>query len=1634
MLNDLSQVVLTLTNSSGQALTNGAALAAGCVGSEHFGYVTFTGCSVAKDGTYTLTATDTSLPGVSAVSQTFTVLPGPPSQIVFSTQPGNSTGGVAFTPQPKLTVEDAGGNPVTTDTSTATLAVTTGTGTGTLSGCTQSGESAGVISFTGCSINTAGTTYTLTATDVETTGTLMATSASFSITVGAAVQLVFTSSPGASASGATFATQPVITVEDAGGNTVNSGVSITLGIASQPTSGATISCTGGNPKSATAGVDTFSGCKITNGSGEQGSYTLKATATGLPQATSGSFTVAGTASKLAFATQPPNTTTAAVFTTSPVVWVEDSSGDLVTNAANTVTLAINSGTGTLSGCTSAVTPSGGIATFPNCKITLGTQGSFTLKASANPALTVATSNTFTVAGTATKLIFTQQPTNSTGGVAFPTQPKVSVEDSSNDVVTSSAASVTLAITGGTSGAALSCTSNPLTPSGGVVAFSGCAINLAGTGYKLTASASGLTGTTSSAINITIGPANQLAFTTQPGGGQNAATWAGQPVVKVEDAGGNAVTTATSQISLTIASQPGTGAAITCTNNPVVATAGVAAFSGCQLVGTAGSYTLAASSPGLVNGTSASFTITPGSATQLVFTTQPNGGANTAAWTTQPAVTVEDSGGNKVTAGTYSVTLAVAENAGGALACTTNPLSTASGVATYAGCKITGTAGTYALSASATGLSSATSSIFSISAGPATQLAFSTQPGGGADAATWSTQPIVSVEDVSGNLVGTSSASITLSIHSQPGSGASLACSNNPLAASGGVAGFSGCAITGTVGSYTLSASATGLSGATSNAFIVTIGGPAKLGFSTQPGGGVDGNAWGTQPVVTVEDAGGNTVTGATNSITLAIGTNPGGTLACATNPLAATGGTASFAGCEITGKAGTYTLTASATGLSGATSNTFSITVGNASKLGFSAQPGGGANAATWSTQPAVTVEDVGGNTVTGATNSITLALGTNPGGTLACTTNPLAATGGTASFAGCKITGKAGTYTLTASATGLSQATSNTFSITAGPATQLAINVQPGGGADGATWSSQPVVTVEDQSGNTVTGATNSITLAIATQPGTGATLGCTTNPLAATGGTASFAGCKITGKAGTYTLTASATGLSAATSNTFTITIGAPTQLVFSTQPGGGANAATWTTQPVVTVEDAGGNTVTGATNSITLALGTNPGGTLACTTNPLAAAGGTASFAGCKITGKAGTYTLTASATGLSQATSNTLSITPGAATQLAFSTQPGGGANAATWSTQPAVSVEDQSGNTVTGATNSITLALGTNPGGTLACTTNPLAATGGTASFAGCEITGKAGTYTLTASATGLSATTSNTFSITAGPATQLAFSAQPGGGANAAAWTTQPVVTVEDQSGNTVTGATNSITLAIGTNPGGTLACTTNPKTAAAGIATFAGCKITGKAGTYTLTASATGLSAATSNTFSITAGPATQLAFSTQPGGGTNAATWTTQPVVTVEDAGGNTVTGATNSITLALGTDPGGTLACTTNPLAATGGTASFAGCKITGKAGTYTLTASAFGLTGATSNTFSITPGAATQLAFSTQPGGGANAATWSTQPAVSVEDQSGNTVTGATNSITLALGTNPGGTLACTTNPLDGHGRHGVLRGL
>jgi hypothetical protein len=765
------------------------------------------------------------------------------------------------------------------------------------------------------------------------------------------------------------------------------------------------------------------------------------------------------------------------------------------------------------------------------------------------------------------------------------------------VVTTSNAAVTLAIASQPStGATLTCANNPVTPTNGVATFANCKVTGKIGSYTLSATASGLGTTTSNPFTITPGTPAALVFTTQPGGGANGANLTTQPAVTIEDASGNTVTSSTAAVTLAIATQPSTGATLTCTNNTVNAVNGVASFANCKIVGKIGSYALSATMTGpSLSVTSNLFTITPGTATQLVFSTQPVGGVTegTSLGTSGPAVTVEDSGGNTVTTDTGSVALSIgtysAGNGGttqGTLGCTNNTVNAVAGVATFANCQISGTAaaGTYTLNAARTGLATGSSSNVSITAGGASKLTFSTEPGGAANGANLAPQPAVTIEDANSNVVTTSNAAVTLAIASQPSTGATLTCANNPVTPTNGVATFANCQIAGKVGSYTLSATINGPITVNSNPLSITVGAAAQLVFTTQPVGGVtEGTNFATEPVVTVEDAGGNVVTSDNANVSLSIGTyssaNGGttqGTLTCTSTLTvkAVNGVAATFAGCQISGTlaAGTYSLNASSAGLVGS-SNNMSIVAGGASKLAFTSEPLGGVNEATnLATEPVVSVEDSNGNTVTSDNGTVALSIGTyaagNGGtnqGTLGCTNTTVNAVAGVATFANCQITGTAaaGTYTLNAARTGLTTVSSSSLSITAGSASKLAFSIEPGGGAGGVAFATQPVVNVEDGNGNTVSSGTNSnasVTLAIASQPGTGATLACTTNPLVATAGVATFAGCKITGTAGAYTMSATASGLGTTTSSSFSI--GAPgIALVEQVVANGGANLTTQT-----------------------------------------------------------------------------------------------------------------------------------------------------------------------------------------------------------------------------------------------------------------------------------------------------------------------------------------------------------------------------------------------------------------------------------------------------------------------------------------
>jgi hypothetical protein len=231
------------------------------------------------------------------------------------------------------------------------------------------------------------------------------------------------------------------------------------------------------------------------------------------------------------------------------------------------------------------TNSTGTATFTDCAIDkAGT--AYQLRATAGSSQ--ADSSSFNVVvGPPATVSFSQQPGGSpTGGVAFPTQPSVLVTDAGGNAVSATNVALTITPLTGTSGATLTCPTAPVntlaTNGSGLASFTDCAIDKAGTGYQLRATA-GSVHQDSNSLGVTVGSAAKLVFTTQP---SSAAThgvaFAQQPVVSVEDAGGNVVITdSTTVVTLGLAGGA-SGAVLTCTTVPPHVTNGAATFDGCSI--------------------------------------------------------------------------------------------------------------------------------------------------------------------------------------------------------------------------------------------------------------------------------------------------------------------------------------------------------------------------------------------------------------------------------------------------------------------------------------------------------------------------------------------------------------------------------------------------------------------------------------------------------------------------------------------------------------------------------------------------------------------------------------------------------------------------------------------------------------------------------------------------------------------------------------------------------------------------------------------------------------------------------------------------------------------------------------------
>ena len=1323
-----------------------------------------------------------------ANSSPFTVVPGPVASMQITVQPGASaTAGSPFSPQPSITLFDLQGNTAANDNSTQVTAAASGGATATLQGSLNATSTSGVATFSNLSYNIA-ETITL----QFTSGSLGSlTSNSIVVAHAAANKLVFITSPGTSTSGSPLSPSPVVEVEDQFGNPATGGTaSPAISITLQGGTGTLGGTTSSNVNTGTARA-TFNNLTVDKvGSG----YTLQATRAGVTNpGTSGSFSiVAGSASAMSLVSGDNLSGQIGSTLGNMTVLVTDGGGNPVSGVA--VTFAVSGNPVGASGM--SVAP-GSPTTGPNgqasSQLTLGNKvGAYSVQATVSGLTgSPVTFHANATAGSATT-IAAFSGDNQSGAIStlLGSPVVVLVTDGGTNPV--SGVTVSFAITGspaGATGMSLS-SATSVTGANGQAGSQLTLGNKAGQ-YTVAATVSGLAGSpVQFHATATPGSATQLAFGVQPGSAQAGVAITPAVTVQILDAGSNLVTGDTRNITLSIGNNP-SGGTLGGTKT-VAASGGIATFSTLTVDKVGAGYTLTASSaPALTTPSSASFNITTGGARAIAAvsgTGQSDRILHSLA--NQFVVRVTDIGGNPVSGigVNFSIT-GVPTNATQQALSTLSATSDASGLA---GTRLTlgDKPGTYSVAA-ASGSLTGSPVAFSATAtsGLAAILTLSSGDNQTGPINTALGAPfVVSVTDSGGNPV--SGTTVNFAIDTRP-----AGATGDNLSAASGVTGANGqtstTLITGNkVGQYVVSAAATGLTG-TPVLFHASVGAGPAATIATVSGDNQSGPVGSTLTAMTVlvSDAGGNPVSGVT--VNFAITLSPAGATGMGVSPASPVTGANGQASSQLTlgTIAGQYTVRASSGSLTGSPL-TFHATAnpGIAGRLKITQQPAASQTAGQpFSPVPTVQVQDNEGNLVSGDQSNVTAIL-TAGQGTLQGTTTVQAANG-IAVFPTLSYL-QTGQIRVRFFRSGLQADSTVLMTVNPDTAYQLVMAVQPPALLPaGVAITPAPAVQLRDRFGNAV--AKSGVPVTFATERGPSSPLGTLTQQTGVTG-LATFADLRLN-TAGTYRLLATSPGLVQALTDSFKVVPGAVDSLVFTTNPSNGTAGTVLFTAPVVELRDIFGNARIGTSTPVTVALTLPAGavlsGTLTLTSD---ATTGRATFPGLSVN-KTGGYTLTATAVGVAkQGVSSTFTIDAAAATRLAFIQQPT--STTAGVRIQPSVSVavQDTFGNTVSSAAIPVTLTL--SPGATVSFT-RPSSA--GIAVFDSVIVTTSGAGKQLLASSPGLTGASSVPFLVRPAAAARLLFSQQPGGGTAGVPFARQPVVTVQDQYSNAVTGNPQTVTVAL---------------------------------------------------------------------------------------------------------------------------------------------------------------------------------------------------------------------------------------------
>lgn len=835
--------------------------------------------------------------------------------------------------------------------------------------------------------------------------------------------------------------------------------------------------------------------------------------------------------------------------TAPTVIVKDEFGNPLTRTQ--VTFAVASGSGTIAPTTAVITNAQGIASVTSW--TLGTTSGTNTLTATSTGLT-GSPLTFTatgIAGSASKIVFLQQPTNAVSTIDLNPIVTVEFQDSNNNRVLSTD-NITIGIGTNPNSGTLSGTLTRASNSD-VATFSGLSIDKVGEGYTLAAS-SGSFNVTSNAFNITAGAASLDHTTaTVPAGVAGSTT---SITITVRDAGGNPLTGQAGLLAVSISEgSPNHGATLSSINDNNDGTYTVT-YTPTKI----GDDIIAISLNGTALGSSPyTSTVSAGAVTNFLVERSGDSGGNigeqTAVESFTIRITARDAQENTVTGFTNTVNVALNKNSlqsgGGTTA------NFVAGVLASHSVQINTAATAYQITATQTGVTSPTGTSNSFNVVPASgnKIVITTQPAGGASGSTLATQPIVEVQDAVNNRVTSFTGEITVSIHS--GDDGTLT-GTTIVSAVAGVVTYSDLVLAGLVSeNYILRFSGSSLTSVNSNNVTVTPGAATRLaitGSSTQVAGTSQ------NLTITAYDSKGNVSTGYAGDKNLTFsganaslnGTNPTVTNkdGLATNfgtatAVTFTDGVASVSG----GNNGVMTLyrAESATiavqdqneiAAAGADRLTVTVTHGSLESfaVSFSSPQSSGTSFSETNT---ITARDSWGNTVTNFNASatpvtMTTSLGGTIGGLGSAGNNILNREGdftnGVANVSGNLIySGATGTGTFTATAD-VKSGTSSNVTISAGTPSQIAINAGNNQSATiGTALSTNPSVIVRDAANNPVQGI--SVTFSITGGGGSLTDAVATTN----SNGIATVGGWTLGSSVGTNTLSAAITGSSPSISTSF-------------------------------------------------------------------------------------------------------------------------------------------------------------------------------------------------------------------------------------------------------------------------------------------------------------------------------------------------------------------------------------------------------------------------------------------------------------------------------------------------------------------